>query len=51
MIFSYLSDVLKELVTKTVEGAKVVELCTLGDQLLSEATSKIYRKDKEIKKG
>jgi len=44
-------DLVKELADKCVPGAKVLELCMYGDLKLNEGTSKIYRKDKEIKKG
>lgn len=47
----YFSGVLGEIVGKCVDGAKVLEVCSFGDERLLEETSKIYRKDKEIKKG
>lgn len=34
-----------------VVGAKKLDLCMHGDQRIAEATSKQYRKDKEMKKG
>ena len=29
----------------------MLDLCVFGDEKLSDGTSKIYRKDKEVKKG
>ena len=31
--------------------AKVFELCELGDKLLSDGTSKVFKKEKDMKKG
>lgn len=45
------AGVLKKLIEKSVAGALVVDICELGDNLLKEETSKVYRKDKEVKKG
>ena len=50
MNFIFLA-VLKKLIEKCIAGAEVVELCEFGDNLLKEETSKVYRKDKEVKKG
>lgn len=36
---------------KTVTGSKVYEICELGDKLLAEGTSKVFKKEKEMKKG
>ena len=36
---------------KCVAGASVVDLCELGDRLIIEETSKVYKKEKEMKKG
>ena len=32
-------------------GAAVVELCEKGDTLILEETAKVYKKEKEMKKG
>ena len=37
--------------TKCVAGASVVDLCELGDRLIVEETGKVYKKEKEMKKG
>ena len=34
-----------------VEGAKVLDLCQLGDQMILEETGKVFKKEKEMKKG
>lgn len=46
-----INDVLKRLVEKCVPGAKVLELCELGDRLVQEETGKVFKKEKEMKKG
>ncbi|KAF6018411.1 PA2G4 [Bugula neritina] len=51
MVAEIVNNLVKELADKCVPGAKVLELCMYGDLKLNEGTSKIYRKDKEIKKG
>lgn len=43
--------VLKAVFAKTVEGANVLDLCRFGDQMMLEETSKVYKKEKEMKKG
>jgi methionine aminopeptidase len=54
-IFAYcifiFSEILKELIAKCQEGVKVLELCEFGDNRLNEETSKVFKKDKEMKKG
>lgn len=47
----FFPEILKELVAKCVAGAKVLDICMFGDERLADETSKIYRKDKEMKKG
>ena len=34
-----------------IAGAPVVDLCHLGDKLILEETGKVYKKEKEMKKG
>ena len=34
-----------------MSGAAVVDLCEMGDKLILEETSKVYKKEKEMKKG
>lgn len=43
--------VLKQVVDKCVDGASVREICEYGDSLLTEETSKVFKKEKELKKG
>ncbi|XP_071943144.1 proliferation-associated protein 2G4-like [Antedon mediterranea] len=43
--------VLKSITEKCVDGAIVLELCQDGDKMLLSETSKVYKKDKEMKKG
>ena len=41
---------LAAVVDATKPGAKVLELCQLGDQLIEEGTGKVYNQKKEGKK-
>lgn len=43
--------VLKQVIDKCVVGASVREICEFGDSLLTEETSKVFKKEKELKKG
>ncbi|XP_045483130.1 proliferation-associated protein 2G4 [Harmonia axyridis] len=43
--------VLKQVIDKCVSGASVREICQYGDQLLTDETSKVFKKEKELKKG
>lgn len=43
--------VLKQVVEKCIVGASVREICEYGDQLLVEETSKVFKKEKDLKKG
>ncbi|BFZ22640.1 hypothetical protein BsWGS_25679 [Bradybaena similaris] len=45
------NTILKELTLKCKNGATVLELCEFGDNRLNEETSKVFKKDKEMKKG
>jgi len=51
MAAEIVNGILKTLVTKSVAGAKILELCEEGDKLLSEETVKVFKKEKEMKKG
>ncbi|XP_014680419.1 PREDICTED: proliferation-associated protein 2G4-like [Priapulus caudatus] len=42
---------LKKVIEKVAVGASVKELCELGDSLLTEETGKVFKKEKEMKKG
>ena len=43
--------VLKQVIEACVPGASVRDVCELGDKLLTEETSKVFKKEKELKKG
>lgn len=45
------SEVLKQVLDKCVAGASVREACEYGDKLLLEETSKVFKKEKDLKKG
>ena len=45
------SGILKQVIGKCVEGATVLSVCEFGDERLIEETNKVFKKDKEIKKG
>ena len=42
---------MKQVLDKCVAGASVREICEFGDKLLAEETSKVFKKEKELKKG
>lgn len=43
--------VIQSVIKSCVVGASVRELCTMGDKLLLEETVKVFKKEKELKKG
>ncbi|XP_017776448.1 PREDICTED: proliferation-associated protein 2G4 [Nicrophorus vespilloides] len=43
--------VLKQVIDKCIAGASVREICEYGDKLLHEETIKVFKKEKELKKG
>lgn len=43
--------VLKALCERTVVGVTALELCKLGDDMIRQETDKVYKKEKEMKKG
>jgi len=45
------SGVLVEVIEKCVEGASVRDVCIWADNLIIEETSKVFKKEKEMKKG
>jgi len=51
MAAELVNDIMKKILEKCVVGAKVSELCAFGDQLLIDGTSKVFKKEKEMKKG
>ena len=46
-----LAEILRVVVEGCVVGAAVVDLCEKGDTLILEETSKVYKREKEMKKG
>ena len=46
-----IAGVLKEVVAKCVDGASVISICEFGDTRLLEETARVFKKDKEMKKG
>ncbi|KAL4228794.1 Proliferation-associated protein 2G4 [Mactra antiquata] len=45
------NGILKEVIAKCVDGASVLSVCTFGDARLNEETGKVFKKDKDMKKG
>ena len=40
-----------QVLSAAVVGISILELCELGDKLILEETGKVYKKEKELKKG
>ncbi|XP_078493748.1 proliferation-associated protein 2G4 [Ciona intestinalis] len=51
MAGSMADNVMKKLITKCVAGVSVLELCKLGDKLIVDETSAVFKKEKELLKG
>ena len=49
--FLSFTEALKAVLAKCVAGASVRDLCKAGDACLEEELAKVYRKDKNMKKG
>lgn len=47
----FVIGVLKQVIDRCVVGASVREICEYGDELLVDETSKVFKKEKELKKG
>lgn len=43
--------ILKQVLEKCAVGSSVREICEFGDQLITDETSKVFKKEKELKKG
>ncbi|XP_023217707.1 proliferation-associated protein 2G4-like [Centruroides sculpturatus] len=43
--------VLNNLIKKCQPGESVINICELGDKLLLEETGKVFKREKEMKKG
>ena len=50
LLYRYI-DTLKKLVEKCEVNAKVQDLCDFGDKHIAEETSKVFKKEKDLKKG
>lgn len=42
---------MKQILDKCLPGSSVAELCEFGDKLLMDETHKIFKKEKDLKKG
>ena len=42
---------MKKILEKCLPGAKAIELCEFGDKQLNDETIKVFKKEKEMKKG
>lgn len=47
----FLLGVLKQVIEKCQPGASVREICEFGDTRVIEETSKVFKKEKDLKKG
>lgn len=50
-IYLLCAGVLEQLIAKCVPDASARELCEFGDKLILEETSKVFKKEKDSKKG
>ncbi|XP_054712156.1 proliferation-associated protein 2G4-like [Uloborus diversus] len=51
MAAEMVNRVLNQLIKKCVPGASVISICENGDELLTEETGKVFKREKELKKG
>lgn len=51
MAGNMVNAIMKELIAKCVASTSVLSLCEFGDGRILEETGKVFRKDKEMKKG
>lgn len=42
---------MKQVIEKCVDGASILDICEYSDNLILEETGKVYKKEKEMKKG
>ena len=49
--FVFLKGILKKIIDATTVGTTARTLCQMGDNLIEEETSKVFKKEKELKKG
>jgi hypothetical protein len=50
-MFLFVTGILKQIVDKCIEGASVRHICEFGDTQLLEETGKVFKKEKDLKKG
>lgn len=43
--------ILREVIERSVPGASIRDICIYGDKRLDEETSRVFKKDKDVKKG
>lgn len=43
--------VMKAITQEVLPGASVIDICSFGDKLITDETAKLYKKDKNLKKG
>ncbi|KAL6737253.1 hypothetical protein Aduo_010912 [Ancylostoma duodenale] len=51
MAAQMVNEILKKLISEVKEGVEVGSLCTMGDNLILEKTSKVFVKEKDVTKG
>ncbi|CAI9735543.1 Hypothetical predicted protein [Octopus vulgaris] len=51
MVGDMVNGILKLVIGECKAGKSVIQICKFGDELLLEETSKVFKKDKEMKKG
>ena len=42
---------MKAIIQEVIPGASVIDICSFGDKLITDETAKLYKKDKNLKKG
>ena len=50
-LYIHVAGVIKAVADSCVKGALVLDLCEMGDQMILEETKKVFKKEKEMKKG
>jgi len=51
MAAEIVQKIMKELITKCQPGVNIFDVCTYGDQRITEETTSVFKKEKEMKKG
>lgn len=51
MVGDMVNSILKLVINECKAGKSVIQICEFGDKMLLEETSKVFKKDKEMKKG